>query len=160
MTYNRDIIKRIKRLASVCLCLLASLCVYLFASSTLYAAHQVKDGILSHITDTVACRQWVDSQLKQMTLKQRVGQLFIHTVEPSVLQRNKDQIQSAIKDYGIGGLLFSSGQAEKQVQITNLAQKWSRIPLMITFDGEWGIVYAPQGYACVPEEQGIGMHKQ
>lgn len=70
MTYNRDIIKRIKRLASVCLCLLASLCVYLLASSTLYAAHQVKDGILSHITDTVACRQWVDSQLKQMTLKQ------------------------------------------------------------------------------------------
>lgn len=97
MTYNRDIIKRIKRLASVCLCLLASLCVYLLASSTLYAAHQVKDGILSHITDTVACRQWVDSQLKQMTLKQRIGQLFIHTVEPSVLQRNKDQIQSAIK---------------------------------------------------------------
>ena len=87
MTYNRDIIKRIKRLASVCLCLLASLCVYLLASSTLYAAHQVKDGILSHITDTVACRQWVDSQLKQMTLKQRIGQLFIHTVEPSVLQR-------------------------------------------------------------------------
>ena len=74
MTYNRDIIKRIKRLASVCLCLLASLCVYLLASSTLYAAHQVKDGILSHITDTVACRQWVDSQLKQMTLKQRIGQ--------------------------------------------------------------------------------------
>lgn len=156
MTYNRDIIKRIKRLASVCLCLLASLCVYLLASSTLYAAHQVKDGILSHITDTVACRQWVDSQLKQMTLKQRIGQLFIHTVEPSVLQRNKDQIQSAIKDYGIGGLLFSSGQAEKQVQITNLAQKWSRIPLMITFDGEWGLSMRLKDMPVFPKNRVLG----
>ena len=28
------------------------------------------------------------------------------------------------------------------------------------FRRRMGIVYAPQEYACVPEEQGIGMHKQ
>ena len=154
MTYNRDIIKRIKRLASVCLCLLASLCVYLLASSTLYAAHQVKDGILSHITDTVACRQWVDSQLKQMTLKQRIGQLFIHTVEPSVLQRNKDQIlwhRRTTVLIGSSGETGTDNQPCAEMEPHTVDDYFRR---------RMGTVYAPKRYACVPEEQGIGMHKQ
>ena len=36
-------------------------------------------------------------------------------------------------------MLFSKGELKKQVQLTNQAQQWADIPLMITFDGEWGL---------------------
>lgn len=62
--------------------------------------------ILEQIDDTVACNRWVEEQLARMTLKQKVGQLFIHTVAPVTLQKNKNSIEDAVKEYGIGGLLF------------------------------------------------------
>lgn len=139
--------KRIMQSVFICLCLLNYLNVY---------ANKAQDGILCHITDTVACRQWVNSQIEQMTLKQRIGQLFIHTIEPSVLQRNKDRIRSEIKEYAIGGILFSSGKADKQVQLTNLAQKWSHIPLLITFDGEWGLTMRLKDMPVFPKNRILG----
>lgn len=95
--------------------------------------------ILEQADDSVACRRWVDGQLARMTLKQKIGQLFIHTVAPITIQKNKDNIERAVKEYGVGGLLFSKGELKKQVQLTNQAQQWADIPLMITFDGEWGL---------------------
>ena len=95
--------------------------------------------ILEQADDSVACRRWVDGQLARMTLKQKIGQLFIHTVAPITIQKNKDNIERAVREYGVGGLLFSKGELKKQVQLTNQAQQWADIPLMITFDGEWGL---------------------
>ena len=102
-------------------------------------AHASSVKILEQIDDTVACNHWVEEQLARMTLKQKIGQLFIHTVAPITTQKNKSSIESAVKEYGIGGLLFSKGELEKQVQLTNQAQQWADIPLMIAFDGEWGL---------------------
>ena len=31
--------------------------------------------------DTQDCKAWVDEQLSEMSLKEKIGQLFIHTVE-------------------------------------------------------------------------------
>lgn len=108
-------------------------------------------GVLNQITDTVACRKWVDEQLQSMTLKQKIGQLFIHTVAPVITQKNKENIATAIKEYGIGGLLFSGGDVQKQVQLTNLAQRQSKIPLMVTFDGEWGLAMRLKGTPSFPK---------
>lgn len=35
------------------------------------------------------CKAWVDEQLSEMSLKEKIGQLFIHTVAPLQTQRNK-----------------------------------------------------------------------
>ena len=113
-------------------------------------------GILSHVSDTAACRKWVDAQLQSMTLKQKIGQLFIHTVAPIVTQKNKENIATAIKEYGIGGLLFSGGDLQKQVELTNLAQRQSKIPLMITFDGEWGLAMRLKGTPSFPKNRVLG----
>lgn len=32
--------------------------------------------------DSSECREWVESRLAAMTLKEKIGQLFIHTVAP------------------------------------------------------------------------------
>ncbi|MCD7815325.1 MAG: serine hydrolase, partial [Bacteroides sp.] len=113
-------------------------------------------GVLNQITDTVACRKWVDEQLQTMTLKQKIGQLFIHTVAPIITQRNKENIATAIKEYGIGGLLFSGGDVRKQIALTNMAQRQSKIPLMVTFDGEWGLAMRLKGTPSFPKNRVLG----
>lgn len=112
--------------------------------------------ILSQIKDTVACNQWVEQQLASMSLKKKIGQLFIHTVAPIVSQQNKANIASAVKDFGVGGLLFSGGETQKQVLLTNYAQEMSRIPLMITFDGEWGLAMRLKQTPRFPRNRVLG----
>lgn len=128
------------------------LCVTMLISVSMFA----QTAILSQIKDTADCRKWVESQLATMTLKQKIGQLFIHTVEPSLMQRNKTNIQKAIEEYGLGGLLFSKGRTEDQVKLTNLAQQWSKVPLLITFDGEWGLAMRLAGTPDFPKNRILG----
>ena len=112
--------------------------------------------ILNQIKDTVACRQWVDEQLAAMSLKKKIGQLFIHTVAPVVSQQNQQNIASAVKTYGVGGLLFSGGELDKQVSLTNFAQEKAQVPLMVTFDGEWGLAMRLKRTPKFPRNRVVG----
>lgn len=112
--------------------------------------------ILRHIEDTVACNRWVEQRLSQMTLKQKIGQLFIHTIAPYTHKRNMEELESAVKEYGVGGLLFSGGETAKQVQLTVRAQEMAEIPLLITFDGEWGLAMRLKGTPEFPKNRVLG----
>ena len=114
------------------------------------------DFIHKNINDEVVCRRWVDNKLQSMTLKQKIGQLFIHTVAPYTTQSNKQNISDAIKEYGIGGLLFSGGEIGKQIELTNYAQSMAEIPLLITFDGEWGLAMRLKGTPSFPRNRVLG----
>lgn len=107
-------------------------------------------------TDSHECMEWVETNLNSMTLKQKIGQLFIHTVAPHHTEQNKKNIRNAIKEYGIGGLLFSGGQWENQVKLTNYAQGLAGIPLLITFDGEWGLAMRLKGLPSFPKNRVLG----
>ena len=48
--------------------------------------------ILEQADDSVACRRWVDGQLARMTLKQKIGQLFI----TCILQYQEDGRRAGI----------------------------------------------------------------
>ena len=114
------------------------------------------DFIHKNINDEVACRRWVDNKLQSMTLKQKIGQLFIHTVASYTTQSNKQNISDAVKGYGIGGLLFSGGEIGKQIELTNYAQSMAEIPLLITFDGEWGLAMRLKGTPSFPRNRVLG----
>ncbi len=73
-----------------------------------------------------------------LTLKKRIGQLFIYTIAPQQDKANKELLRKVVEDYKVGGLLFSGGLMQNQVMLTNEAQRMAEVPLMITFDGEWG----------------------
>ena len=91
------------------------------------------------LTEDARCRQWVDSVMRTLTLRERIGQLFIYTIAPTQDKPNVDLLRKVVKDYKVGGLLFSAGEVPNQVALTNLAQEWADVPLMITLDGEWGL---------------------
>ena len=52
---------------------------------------------------------------------------------------NSDKILNDIKNFKIGGLIFSTGHPSIQVNLTNKYQNVSDIPLLISMDAEWGV---------------------
>ena len=96
-------------------------------------------SLLYKMKDNADCRRWVDSVMRTLNLRERIGQLFIYTIAPTQDKPNVDLLRKVVKDYKVGGLLFSAGTVPDQVALTNLAQEWADVPLMITLDGEWGL---------------------
>ena len=102
------------------------------------------------------CRIWVEERLSKMTLKEKIGQLFIHTVAPQNTPQNKKNIQNAVKEYKVGGLLFSGGKLADQVNLTNYAQEMAEVPLLLTFDGEWGLAMRLKETLDFPRNRVLG----
>ena len=102
------------------------------------------------------CRQWVDSVMQRMSLKERIGQLFIYTIAPQLNKPNTDLLRKVVQEYKVGGLLFSGGLLENQVKLTNQAQEMAGVPLLITFDGEWGLAMRLRGTPSFPRNRVLG----
>jgi len=81
---------------------------------------------------------WVDSVYNTLSLKEKFGQLLMVRANLP----NEDyfaEINSYIKNYKIGGVCFFSGGPEKQLIQTQKWQNLSKIPLLVSIDGEWGL---------------------
>lgn len=89
--------------------------------------------------DESRCRQWVDSVMSRMSLQEKIGQLLIPRVPAVADKATKKQLKEWVRKYKIGGLLFAKGTIEGQALLTNQVQKDSKVPMLITVDGEWGL---------------------
>ena len=69
----------------------------------------VEPLLVRPVQDDMQCRLWVDSVLDRLSLKERVGQLFIYTIAPHQDKSNRELLRKVIEDYKVGGLLFSGG---------------------------------------------------
>ena len=102
------------------------------------------------------CRHWVDSVMDRLSFKEKVGQLFIYTIAPVDTKRNLELLREAVDTYKVGGLLFSGGKLQNQVNLTNRAQRQAKVPVMITFDGEWGLAMRLRGTPVFPRNMVLG----
>jgi len=89
--------------------------------------------------DEAQQKRWVDSVYQSLTLKERVGQLFMVQVFSSQDEKTKQSIVKQIRDYKIGGIIYSKGGPVRQAQLNNELQAASKIPLLIGMDAEWGL---------------------
>lgn len=89
--------------------------------------------------DFNAQQKWVDSVYNTMTLKEKVGQLFMPMVFSSQTDKEHQEIIKQIKENKIGGLIFSKGGPIRQAKLTNKYQAASKLPMLISIDAEWGL---------------------
>ena len=82
---------------------------------------------------------WVDSIINTMTIDEKIGQLFMVQAYSNLDKNHEDFIKEMITKYHVGNLIFMQGTPEKQAELTNSYQELSKIPLLIGFDGEWGL---------------------
>ena len=123
---------------------------------TLTAAAQVEPLLLYKANHNKQCTRWVDETMSKMTLKEKVGQLFIYTLAPEESKANMNLLKKVIRDYKIGGILFSGGNIISQANVTNAAQKLTQIPIMIMCDGEWGLAMRLHGTPSFPKNMTLG----
>lgn len=119
-------------------------------------APAVEPLMVSGLQDDARCRQWVDSVMQRLNQKERIGQLFIYTIAPQLNKANKELLRKVVEDYKVGGLLFSGGLMQNQATLTNDAQRMADVPLMITFDGEWGLSMRLRGTPVFPRNMVLG----
>ena len=114
----------------------AVLLVYLFFWGTLFVMGQFGPNTSR---DTTAQIEWVDKTYSDMSLEERIGQLFMVMVHSDQGRASAEKTLGIIADHGIGGVIFSTGGPVRQARLTNEFQQKSRIPLLIGQDAEWGL---------------------
>mgnify|MGYP001351041184 FL=1 len=107
--------------------------IVFFSCSFLFA--QKKDPLKA--VNHKAQKHWVDSIYNSMTLKEKVGQLFV--VQLMTKNDNSNLVYKQISKHSIGGVILSNGSPIKTASTTNKMQSLSKTPLLIGIDGEWGL---------------------
>ena len=82
---------------------------------------------------------WVDSIVNSLTLEQKIAQLIMYPVYSKKGEKEILKIEKLIKDYEIGGVIYMQGGPVRQVNAHNRLMGKSKIPLLTSIDGEWGV---------------------
>lgn len=101
-------------------------------------------------------QQWVDSVYKTLSERERVAQLLIPMVDPRSGASSKATIAKWVKTEKMGGLLFSKGSLADYATMTNYAQSIASVPVLMTFDGEWGLSMRIKETPRFPYNMGLG----
>ncbi len=110
--------------------------LFILILSTQKLNSQTVDPLISE--DFLNQEKWVDSIYNNLTLDEKIGQLFF-VQATSKNKNNSEKILNDIKNFKIGGLIFSTGHPSIQANLTNKYQNASKTPLMISMDAEWGV---------------------
>ena len=108
-----------------------------FAASVTASAQQVFDArgwkYLSPET------KWVEKTMKEMSLEERIAQLMVVRVPLNMDDKQAKEFSDRMNGYGVGGVCFFVGTAERQAPMTRLFQEDAKVPLLVCIDGEWGL---------------------
>ena len=116
------------------------LAVYTALLLTLFApSGQAAEPTLLRETDRQKMEQWTDSVFNTLSPAERTAQLFVITVRNSDTPQNRQSLRRLVRELKVGGLLFDSGSVQDQAALTNYCQALSKVPLLMTLDGEWGL---------------------
>ena len=115
---------------------------------------QQPDPLLSDAVE--AQKKWVDSLYQNMTLDEKVGQLFVPMVFSEQEEKHFEEIKSLIEKHHLGGLIFSLGSPDKQSKWLNEFQSVSKVPLLISMDAEWGVAMRLDSVVAFPWNMTLG----
>lgn len=101
-------------------------------------------------------KKWVDSIYENMTIQEKMGQLFMVDIFSSDPKAKIDKIKDLISNYHIGGIIFSKGGPMRQAKLNNEFQNLAKVPLMIGMDAEWGLAMRLDSTYAFPWNMTLG----
>jgi len=99
---------------------------------------------------------WVDSVFAMLSLEEKIGQLLMISAYSNKDENHYAAIDRFIRDYKVGGLIFMQGTPYQQAVLNNRYQAASKVPLMIGFDGEWGLAMRLDSTISYPRQLMLG----
>lgn len=82
---------------------------------------------------------WVDSVFKTLSQRDKVAQLFMVRAHTNLGQRYIDSVANVLQREQLGGIVLFQGGPVRHTQAINRYQRLSKVPLLVAFDGEWGL---------------------
>lgn len=79
------------------------------------------------------------SSLTALSVDEKIGQLFVVPARSSFGEEHRKDLINTIRNYHIGAIILKQGDPLSQIQMIELLQKESKIPLLCVQDAEWGL---------------------
>ena len=130
--------------------------IFLFICVTVLSAVAQTTPNLYRAVDKEKMNHWVDSVFDAMSYDERIGQLFMVIANPKSDTRNMQRLMRYVNEIKIGGILFHKGDPVTQAEVTNRLQKASRVPMLVSLDGEWGLSMRLSGTTRFPKNMMLG----
>ncbi len=128
---------------------------FLFSLTCISVFSQQLNPLLSQ-NDLAKQEKWVDSMYGNLSLQEKIGQLFMPMVFSSDSISNTNKIKDLITNQYIGGIIFSKGGPKQQAKLNNEYQALSRIPLLMAMDAEWGLAMRLDSTFAYPWNMTLG----
>ncbi len=103
-----------------------------------------------------AAEAWADSVINMLDLRQQVAQLVFPRLDIKNDEAGHRQLASLVKNQGIGGFLLGKGTLADYKGLIDYAQSLTRVPLMVTLDGEWGLAMRVTDAPRFPHNMALG----
>ena len=100
--------------------------------------------------------EWVNTQLQQLTLEEKIAQLMVISVYPKRDNTEKTRVINQIETYKLGGIIVMQGTPVKTASWINEFQAASDLPLLVSTDAEWGPKMRIDSTMIYPYAQAIG----
>jgi beta-N-acetylhexosaminidase len=82
--------------------------------------------------------QWVDSVFSTLDVSAKIGQLLMVSVN-SYEEADKSKVDNLIKNFKIGGVVFTKGGPVTQAKLTQQFQQQTEVPLLVGIHAEEGL---------------------
>lgn len=99
---------------------------------------------------------WADSVFQTLSPEERIAQLIMIPAYSNKDQVHVDSISRLVKQFGVGGIIFFQGGPVRQAHMINRFQQESKVPLMISLDGEWGLGMRLDSTMKFPYQMALG----
>ncbi|MCC5939482.1 MAG: serine hydrolase [Lunatimonas sp.] len=112
-----------------------------------------------YLTLDQGLEDWVEETFQSLDLEERISQLIMIPVYSNKDEVHIDSISNLVKQYKVGGMIFFQGGPVRQAQMINRYQRESKVPLMISIDGEWGLAMRLDSTLRFPYQMALGAVK-
>lgn len=101
-------------------------------------------------------QKWADSIFNTLTPDERLGQLFMVAAYSNKDNKHVQELRELIQTYNIGGLIWMQGGPGRQARLANYYQSLSKVPLLYSIDGEWGLSMRLDSTPRYPKQMTLG----
>jgi len=101
--------------------------------------------------------EWVDSVYKKLSKRERIAQLFMVRAHSNLGQKYIDSVGKVVRKEKLGGIVLFQGGPIRHSILINEYQKYSKVPLLVALDGEWGLgMRMPDSTISYPFQMTLG----
>lgn len=113
-------------------------------------------GSISALFAQSAKNQWVDSVFHTLGTDEKIGQLFMVPVYPKTNGRYLEELESAIKNHRIGGIVLMNGGPAQIARLKREADKIADVPLLTAISAPNGLGTALDSTMTFPSMLTLG----